>query len=137
MAFSDAEIRAIVETGQFTDRRAADYIAKTLIARRDKIGRVFFAKVLPLDRFAVQDSELRFEDLAVKYGFAAPRSYEVRWFRFNNDTGERTPIAHTGTAVPQNAGAYLAAEIRAAGAGAPSVTVYLRGSKVVGIDRTW
>jgi hypothetical protein len=39
MAFSDQEIRAIVETGQYSDSKSVDWIAKCLIARRDKIGR--------------------------------------------------------------------------------------------------
>ena len=65
MAFSDEEIRAIVETGQYSDPKSVDWIAKCLIARRDKIGRTYFAKVLPLDRFQVRDGQLAFEDLAV------------------------------------------------------------------------
>jgi hypothetical protein len=36
-AFTDDEIRAMVEAGQYTDPQAVDWITKTLIARRNKI----------------------------------------------------------------------------------------------------
>ncbi|HWR54183.1 MAG TPA: hypothetical protein VN428_23940 [Bryobacteraceae bacterium] len=41
MAFTDEEIRAIVETAQYTDPRATEWITRTLIVRRDKIARTF------------------------------------------------------------------------------------------------
>ncbi len=74
MAFDDEQVRAMVNTGAFTDPRAADYTTRTLIQRRDMIGRMFFGKVLPLDRFEVRAGGLIFEDLAVKHGFHAPRN---------------------------------------------------------------
>ena len=39
MAFSDDDVRAIVETGRITDPDAEEYLIQTLLARRDKIGR--------------------------------------------------------------------------------------------------
>ena len=51
MAFTDDEIRAIVRTGQYS-QPAEDWITATLIERRNRIGRTFFTKVLPLDHFA-------------------------------------------------------------------------------------
>jgi hypothetical protein len=92
MRFSDDDIRAIVETGRFSDPAAAEYIITTLSKRRDKIGRVFFSKVLPLDQFRVENSELLFEDLGVVYGFSAPRQYQIRWSRFDNLTGEQFKV---------------------------------------------
>jgi len=76
MSFTDAHIRAIVETAQYTDPAATQYTAKTLIERRDKIGRYYFSKVNPVDRFELitgQDGfeDLRFQDLAVEYRFAS------------------------------------------------------------------
>ena len=142
MAFSDAEIRAIVETAEYSDPRAANYIARTLIERRDKIGRAFFAKLLPLDKFEVRGGRLVFEDLEVEHGFAGAREYRVRWMRFDNETGRQTPIAGAADfLVPESRpGEYLAAEITAEDRDKP-VTVYLRNRggtlEVVGIDRTW
>ncbi len=78
MAFTDDDIRAIVETGRFSDPRTVDYLTKTLAARRDKIGRAFFSKVLSLDRFRVENGELRFEDLGVNTGSERIEPYSVR-----------------------------------------------------------
>ncbi|MEK7405871.1 MAG: hypothetical protein AAB225_12245, partial [Acidobacteriota bacterium] len=81
MAFTDDEIRAIVKKGQYSDPRAADWLATCLIKRRDKIGRTYFAKVLPLARIRLRDERLEFDDLAVKYGFHPPRQYTIQWSR--------------------------------------------------------
>ena len=43
---------AIVQTGQYS-KEAEDWITAALIERRNRIGRTFFAGVLPLDRFRV------------------------------------------------------------------------------------
>ena len=42
MAFTDEEIRAIVQTGQYS-KPAEDWITATLIERRNRIGRTYFA----------------------------------------------------------------------------------------------
>jgi hypothetical protein len=137
MAFSDADIRAIVETGEYSNPRAVDYITRVLIERRDTIGRAFFGEVLPLDRFEVSGGRLRFDDLAVKYGFSRARGYRIRWYRFDNRTGQSSPIENaSGDRLPQ-AGQYLMARIADPAAPAQTVEVYLRGDKVVGIDRKW
>jgi hypothetical protein len=147
MAFSDDDIRAIVETGRYSDPRAVDYITTTLAERRDKIGRVYFSKVLPLDHFRVQNGELRYEDLAVTYGFRPAQEYKIRWFRFDNirQQQERLP-AGTSTQLPVEAGqaptgSYFCAVIDPPDKSSKSVTVYIRkadeGYSVVGIERTW
>lgn len=58
MAFSDEDIRTIVETGQYSDSSVVDYITKTLAERRDRIGRVYFTKVLALEQFSVDGGVL-------------------------------------------------------------------------------
>jgi hypothetical protein len=150
MAFTDEEIRAIVKVAEFPDPGAEEYVAKTLIERRDKIGRAFFGQVLPLDRFSVRDGELVFEDLGVNYGFVDSRVYTVAWSDFDNQTGEKTPVQSgfraqtaesTGLHVPLvREGGYVAAEIHG-GDPAKSVTVYMRNRagtlEVVGVDRGW
>ena len=143
MAFTDEQIRALVETGEYSDPRAVDWVARNLAVRRDKIGRAFFDDVLPLDNFAVHDGRLAFEDLAVKHGFAQPRAYEVHWSRFDNVAERASPVAGAGLAIPREllaAGQYAAAEIRS-GDPRKTVTVYLltrdSRTRVVGIDRAW
>ncbi len=87
MAWRDEYIRALVETGEYSDPAAKEYLIKTLIERRDKIGRHWFEKVAPLDdvRFADNSESLiiEFADLAVKYGLAehsiSKYEFEVRY----------------------------------------------------------
>src|SRR5262249_52481800 len=82
-AFTDDEIRAIVETGEYSERRAADWVAECLIKRRDKIVQAWFSRVLPLDSFRVENGALAFDDLGAR-GVGAAKPYEVRWSSFDN-----------------------------------------------------
>jgi hypothetical protein len=145
MAFTDDDIRAIVETARYTDNRAAEYMISTLAARRDKIGRMYFSTVLPLDHFRVERDELLFDDLAVQYGFTVPRTYAVRWSSFDNLQQKHAPIpdaesAHLPAKVRGSSlGSYFCAVIEVTGDPSKRVSVYVRkengGYKVVGLDR--
>jgi hypothetical protein len=136
MAFRDQEIRAIVETAQYSDPEATDWVTRCLIERRNKIGRAFFDDVLPLDNFSLRNGKLVFEDLGLKYGFHAARRYSVQWAVFDNQTQRLSPISGATTFdVPRSPALYLAAQIRGKDPD-QTVTVYLRKDTVVGIDRT-
>jgi hypothetical protein len=78
--FTRAQLHALVETGQLTDPGAVEYVTDTLVARQRATAAYWFARVNPLDRFAVYRDRLCFDDLAVAYGFAAAATtrYEVR-----------------------------------------------------------
>src|SRR5260370_33249811 len=78
-AFTDDEIKAIVKTGEYSDQRAADWIAECLIKRRDKIAQAWFSRVLPLDKFRIADGELAFADLSAARGIAPARTYNATW----------------------------------------------------------
>ena len=146
MAFTDEQIRALVKTGQYTDPEAERWIADRLIARRDKIGRAFLTKVLPLDRFAIRDGRLVFEDLGVTHRLVPSRNYVVQWARFDNNSEQTTPLANeNGFSIPRavedsESGSYFAADIHAGEPG-KMITVYVRkntgGMEVVGVDRKW
>jgi len=146
MAFTDDAIRAIVRTGQYSNPQAEQWIVESLLARRDKIGRAFLSKVLPLDRFAVENGRLLFDDLGVRHRLVSSRNYTVQWFRFDNESEAKTPLdGETSFTLPQQiesaaAGQYFAADIHA-GDPKKMVTVYLRKQpgqvEVVGIDRAW
>jgi hypothetical protein len=144
MEFTDEDIRAIVKTGQYSDPRAEQYVIDCLIKRRDKIGRAFFARVLPLERFEVRDGRLAFADLEVLHKFVASRNYTVAWSVFDNQQQTSTPLAGENTMTVPAAripeGGFLAASIHG-GAPDKSVIVYLRKRSgaldVVGVDRTW
>ena len=146
IAFTDDDIRAIVETGEYSNARSAEYVIATLAKRRDKIGRTFFSKVLPVDHFRVEKDELLFDDLALKYGFHAARPYKVQWARFDNIRRTHDPIKGGESAhLPAEAGHASAGSYFCAIIGSPGepykAYVYVRkekaGYKVVGIERTW
>jgi hypothetical protein len=142
MRFTEPEIRALVETAAYTDKQAVDYLVRTLMERQRKIGREYFAKVLPLDEFRVENGKLAFEDLGLKYGFeTAARSYSVVWSSLDNETETATPISGAASlSLPDGGDGYYAAKIHAADP-AQAVTVYLRRKsgrdQVVGIERGW
>ena len=141
MAFRDEEIRAIVQTGAYSDPKSEEWLTTTLIARRDKIGRTYFAKVLPLDRFRLDGDRLDFVDLEVRHGFVAPRRYRFEWFLFDNERETKTPVGQTAELPPElrrtNEGEYFGVSVSDE-SGSRTVTVYFRRqagrNRVVGIE---
>jgi len=142
-AFTDADIRALVETGEYSDPRATDWITECLIKRRDKIAQEWLSRVLPLDHFSVVNGELTFENVGAKYGLGDGREYKISWSSID-DRGESTRLMDVGARVPKLRGytKYLAANIGCPETGsgcASAITVYLRGGeagvRVIGIDR--
>ena len=125
MAFTDEDIRTVVSTGLLTDAKAAEYLVQCLIKRRDKIGKAYFAKVLPLDRFRLDSSgRLIWDDLSKSLNDA-----RVAWFAFDNVTGARTPAAGPS--------AWAVAEVTAPSRPKQTVHVFIRSGTIVGLDRTW
>jgi len=100
MSFSDEDIRAIVEEGQFSNPAAADYMTKILIERRNLIGRAWFSRVAPLEDFAIVDGRLHFTDLGQKYNLMPAASYEFSWFSFDNQTGRKTAFSGSSELLP-------------------------------------
>jgi hypothetical protein len=147
MAFSDDDIRAIVETARLTVSISQEYLIRTLCERRDKVGRTFFSKLLPLDDFRIENGELLFDDLSVVYGFHSPRRFQVQWSRFDNLTGRHETIAdadsiHLPDQISRLASnEYFCARIVALNDPLKPVSVYFRKNgetyKLVGIDRLW
>ena len=88
MAFSDEEIRAMVERGRYSDPGATEELTRLLSERRDMIGRYWFARVNPLDRFEVQGDRLRFADLAVEGGLVPRASRQWRFAAVDADGDE-------------------------------------------------
>jgi hypothetical protein len=125
MAFTDEDIRAIANTGEYSDAGATEWVVKCLIERRNKIGHTFFSRVLPLDRFEIRDGRLRFDNLGTE------RTFTIQWHTLDNATGALQAIEGATTfEVPQSDGIYHAAEIRANGRG-QSLLVYVRNHREV------
>lgn len=75
-AFRDEHLRAIVQAGRYRDPEATATMARVLAARRDKIGRVWFDRIPPLDFFRVVGGRLAARDLGQERGLypgTAPR----------------------------------------------------------------
>ncbi len=129
-AFSEADIRAVVSTGQYTDRASEEWVARCLIERRKKILKAYLSGTAALDRFEVRESRLAFE------AGENPPAVRVQWAVFNNRTSERTVLAgERSTQVPQVAADYLVAELT--GAEGPAISVYVKTGTnlVVGVER--
>ncbi|HEU5055338.1 MAG TPA: hypothetical protein VFU21_02380 [Kofleriaceae bacterium] len=102
--FTPEHIRAAVEQGRYSDPRAIDYITRTLLERQRMTVRYWFARVAPLDRFAVVagagGERLCFEDLALRYRLSgsapAASRYRARAYdRDGRETGWRAVGAGT------------------------------------------
>jgi hypothetical protein len=93
--FTDATLRAIVDTGQLTDERAAQRLSEILIARRDKVVAYWITATTPLDAFALSadGTALHFENAAVRTGASGPgATYTARWVTLDNATATETAI---------------------------------------------
>lgn len=149
MAFSDDEIRALVETGGLSDPAAARYLADTIIQRRDAVGRYWFAQVNTADNFRLVDNErLRFDRLASVFDFSSlPSDTGGAWYRFDNSREESTPVgvetpydlgplALPDAVLASRDGEYFRLRLREE---TRFVDVYLRNSggriEIVGIER--
>ncbi len=142
MSFTDEQLRALVETGEYSNREAAAYVAKVLAERRDRVGRAYLEKVLPLDNFTVRGRRLVFDDLGLRHGTVKERPLAIAWSRFDNQTGQHSAIEGASTFdVPAAAADYYMAEIRQVGDQRRVVKVYVRHGgeayTVAGVDRSW
>jgi hypothetical protein len=154
MAFTEEQIRAAVKTGRYTAPEAEALLAKVLMARRDAIGRTYFARINPLVRFALSEQgELTFENPAVRAGFSPRQRYEAAWATFNNSTGETRPMGAVAQAqeervqapadLPRGDQSFVKISLRAVepphAPWAVPVQIYFRRSdaawKLVGVER--
>jgi hypothetical protein len=125
MSFSDEDLRTIVETARITNPAAEAHLLDVLKKRRDKIGRYWFDKVNPLDRFSVtkgsfaptaaggssppkDPATLQFDDLSVVGNLdpAEARAYTHRMYLDGTPLGparttpdSQLPLAVDGTAL--------------------------------------
>jgi hypothetical protein len=98
-AFTDAQLKLLVEQGKYTDPEAATQVLEALIGRRDIIAKTWLTKVTPLVTPTLTEGRLRFANAAVDAGAAtAPTHYVVQWERFDNGTG-----THARVGTPVNA----------------------------------
>jgi len=147
--FTREELRAIVETAQYSHTATVDYITKTLVARRNKIARAYLPHGGGVGRFEVVRDTLAFEDFLAHPAFDgryADASITATWHAFDNQTGRRTDALGTAQAsagripLPDAEAPYIVAVLRRPDVGPGTTEVFLRrtddGREVVGIRRT-
>ena len=141
-AFTDDEIRAIVSMGRLSDKEAEDWLVECLTKRRDKIGRAYFSKVLPLDKFAVERGEIVWQDLGAALNYLPAADVSLQWSAFDNATGVKTPIAGAASKqVPSIRDGYSCLTLQDKRTPSHTIDVFVRhdgaGARVVGLDRHW
>lgn len=143
MSLRDGDIRAIVDSAQFSDPGAAIYVAECLIRRRDKIGLYAFSRVLPLDNFEVRNANLRWDDVSSIYGLGGAGRLSIEWASFDNRTGAVIPIpGEFGSELPPAAqGGFLKATLTRLSNPSQKIHVYIRAEassrRVVGVEHQW
>ncbi|HXE80856.1 MAG TPA: hypothetical protein VNK41_08910 [Vicinamibacterales bacterium] len=145
-------IAAAIRTGRFGDEEGEAILYNALVDRRDAILRAYLPAVNPIVDPVLEGGRLRFHNAAVDARVsAAPAGYKALWQRFDNATGEVSPIRETtasGTELPapnnlpSADGAYVRVDVSAMGgpdAWAQPVQLYFRrangGWQLVGLYR--
>lgn len=101
--FTEPMIRAIVGKAAYSDERAADYVATTIMKRRDKVLKTWLTQVNPVVDVALSAAgELTFANAATAAGVAsAPASYLVRWAHFDNAADQARPLGSAEVRAPR------------------------------------
>jgi hypothetical protein len=154
--FTREQIAGAVAAAKFSDPRAAAYLVDTLVGRQHKLAAYWFARVNPLDRFAVEPDGVCFDDLAITTALStsAETSYAVRSYdwnghalgpvdavtRFSARVGGRSCAANVPVAVDHDGYTiYRIDTVRAAFAGSTYVHVArdpaTGSSRVIGVWR--
>lgn len=116
MSFSDEDLQAIVKTARISDPEAEAHLLSVLQKRRDKVGRYWFERINPLDRFSVEKASspsitgggsreenaatavlvLHFDDLAVTGGLepAEARQYTYQMVLDDEPVGKERTADH-------------------------------------------
>jgi hypothetical protein len=141
-AFTNEEIRAIVSMGQLSDKKAEDWLVECLTQRRDKVGRAYFAKLLPLDKFAIANGEIVWEDLGAGLNYLPAAEVSLQWSSYDNGTAAKTPIAGaTSKKVPAMPGGYSCLTLQDKKKPSHTIDVFVRhdgaSARIAGLDRYW
>ncbi|HEY0251244.1 MAG TPA: hypothetical protein VGC41_06935 [Kofleriaceae bacterium] len=98
LRFTEAQLRAAVETGHYNDPRAVDYLTKTLLERGRKTAYEWFGTLSPLDNFKItNDGTLCFDDLMrVNFRDTPPTTYVAHVYNYAGRALGETKIESLG-----------------------------------------
>jgi hypothetical protein len=113
-----------------------------LVKRRDKVGSVYFSKVLPLDKFAIENGEIAWEDLGSTQARLPRADVSLQWSTYDNASGAHTPITgQVSKRVPSIPSGYSCLTLQDREKPSHTIDVFLNhdtGSPhIVGVDRRW
>jgi hypothetical protein len=91
-------VRAAVREARFTEPGAGSYVARVLLARREKLLRHIFGEVLALDRPRVEGTRVSLVDLEVQAGLSRAKRRCYQWQARWNRQGARDPELGRGVA---------------------------------------
>src|SRR5262249_13757738 len=119
-AFTDDEIRAIVSTGEYSDPKAEEWVARCLIERRNKILRAYAWGMTGLDGFDLRAGKLSSRNGGVN----PPAEVAIQWSVFDNNSGQRRilPGERSPRLPVADGAAYLVADLKGDG---PAISVYV------------
>ena len=105
MSFTDEQIKAAVAEGQYSNPEAPDFLLQIIIERRDIVGRYWFSRVNPLDKFELQETsdgkqELCFVDIGVESGLESAEQSEYRYDLRREGTLVRESKSFKETCIP-------------------------------------
>jgi hypothetical protein len=154
-ALPEDGVRAVVQTGRYSDPQATAYLTETLLARRSKVLKAWLNATNPIVEPALSASgELTFANAAQRAGVAnAAERYTIRWSQFDNASATHENLGEEQTVTAPSAQApgallaggheYIAATVRAFHADYPQwsqpVQLYFRrtatGWSLAGLER--
>jgi hypothetical protein len=140
-AFSDEDIAAIVATGELSDKAAERWLIQCLMERRDKIGRAYFSKLLPLDKLEVRGGSLVWDDIGSRLRYTPAADVAIAWAEFDNTAGSQRPLPDATAQVPARTSGFTVATLTSKAKPSQRVQVFVRhsagGPQVVGLERFW
>lgn len=139
MRFDAPMLEAIVAEGKLSESGAAPYLVKTLLERRNAIGRAYLETLSPLDEFDIGASGLCMTDLGIRFGLATDGFVERLVGKRVVETRTTTKSGRVCVSVPNDDGyTVYRLRVRRRADRRPPVEIHLKGGarpRILGVIR--